>query len=369
MTEDGAAAAGEFEVWALEGGAFDPRALLLVGRATGDRVETSRRLATWSGTTERGRVRVPRTAGASVLLVARQGERYGEIEVGARTRGPVELPVRARAELVARVMDGEGRPVSGVSVGLALEDPRGGLRDLPITTRTGGDGRAVLHGGTEAGAAGAPLVAVVRTATSERLARPITPSLEAAFVLPEPASVELRLVAPDGATDGARGIVQVFAASEGSRSSRATSALVEEGTSGTLVVQGGVPLRAILAVSDPADPYSLVGRTMLDIPAVRGGAMEKVTVDLTTWTELTATLRNGDGPLAAGVTVDLSNARDLRATMRVVTGDGGRVRWFVPPGRIEGGDALRVRVGRAGGEAPLPDPLPRRVDLGAIELR
>ena len=86
VTEDGGAVSGECEIWALEEGAFDPRALLMVGRATGDRVETSRRVATWSGRTVDGRASVLRAAGASALVMARRGASYGEVEVPATAR-------------------------------------------------------------------------------------------------------------------------------------------------------------------------------------------------------------------------------------------------------------------------------------------
>lgn len=367
VTEDGGAVSGECEIWALEEGAFDPRALLMVGRATGDRVETSRRVATWSGRTVDGRTSVPRAAGASALVMARRGASYGEVEVPATARGPVELAIEPRTVLTAWVLDGAGEAVAGVPVGLALRELRGGLRDLPITARTDADGLAVLYGGSEETSEGAPLVAWVRTATAERLVRPITPDLEASFVLPDPATVEVRFAGGPGVR--IEGIVQVFAAAEGSRSTRALAALVEDGTTGKIVVQGGVPLRAIIAVTDPEDPGVIAGRVSVDLGAVQPGEARRETVDLSTWTEITARLRDGRGMLATGAAVEVALAPSLRATMRIVVGDEGRVRWLVPPGGISPGDALRVRAGRAGAEVALPPELSARVDLGELELR
>lgn len=367
VTEDGAAASGECEIWALEEGKFDPRALLMVGRATGDRVDTSRRVATWSGRTVDGRASVPRAAGASVLVMARRGASYGEIEVPAAARGPVELAIEPRTVLTARVLDGAGRPVAGVPVGLGLRELSGGLRDLPISARTDADGLAVLYGGSAETSEGAPLVAWVRTATAERLARPITPDLEASFVLPDPASVEVRFAGGAGAR--IEGIVQVFAAAEGSRSRRALAALVEGGSTEEIVVQGGVPLRAIIAVTDPEDPGVIAGRISVDLGAVPPGETRRETVDLATWTEITARLRDGRGTLATGTAVEVALAPSLRTTMRLLVGDEGRVRWLLAPGRISPGDALRVRTGRVGAETALPPALSARVDLGELELR
>ena len=367
VTEDGGAVSGECEIWALEEGEFDPRALLMVGRATGDRVETSRRVATWSGRTVDGRASVPCAAGASALVMARRGASYGEVEVPATARGPVELAIEPRTVLTARVLDGAGRAVAGVPVGLALRELRGGLRDLPITARTDADGLAVLYGGSEETSEGAPLVAWVRTATAERLVRPITPDLEASFVLPDPATVEVRFAGGPGVR--IEGIVQVFAAAEGSRSTRALAALVEGGTTEKIVVQGGVPLRAIIAVTDPEDPGVIAGRVSVDLGAVRPGETRRETVDLSTWTEITARLRDGRGTLATGAAVEVALAPSLRTTMRIVVGDEGRVKWLVPPGGISPDDVLRVRAGRAGAEAALPPALDSRVDLGELELR
>ena len=366
VTEDGPAASGEFEVWAIQEGAFDPRALLMVGRAVGDRVETSRRIATWSGRTLGGRASVPR-GGATVLVMARRGASYGEIEVPAAARGPAELAIRPRTALVARVLDSAGQPVAGVPVGLALQEPRGGLRDLPIAARTGADGLAVLYGGPEDAPGGAPLVARVRTATAERLVRPITPALEASFVLPDPASVEIRFA---GAAAGAiEGIAQVFAAAEGSHSANTLAAIVEGGATEKIVVAGGVPLRAIIAVIDARGSGAVAGRVSVDLGAVQPGTKLVHTVDLASWTEITARLRDVRGALAVGTTVEVALAPSLRTRMRVVVGDEGRVQWLVPPGAISAGDVFRVRAGRAGAEATLPSALDSRVDLGELELR
>ena len=367
VTEDGAAVFGECEIWALEEGAFDPRALLMVGRATGDRVETSRRVATWSGRTAGGRASVPRAAGASALVMARRGASYGEVEVPAAARGPVELVIRPRSALVARVVNSAGQPVAGVPVGLALREPRGGLRDLPIAGRTGADGLAVLYGGPAEAPDGAPPVARLRTATAERLVRPITRDLEASFVLPDPASVQIRF--EGGAAGGIEGIVQVFAAAEGSRSASTLAATVEGGATEEIVVQGGVPLRAIIAVIDPEDPGAVAGRVSVDLGAVQPGEALVHTVDLANWTEITARLGDGRGELAIGTAVEVALAPSLRTRMRVVVGDEGRVLWLVPPGAISAGEVFRVRAGRAVVEVTLPAALDSRVDLGELELR
>ena len=366
VTEDGAAVSGECEVWALQEGAFDPRALLIAGRAMGDRVETSRRVATWSGRTVGGRASVPRE-GATALVMARRGASYGEIEVPAAARGPVELAIRPRNALVARVVDSAGQPVAGVPVGLALREPRGGLRDLPIAARTGADGLAVLYGGPAEAPDGAPLVARLRTATAERLVRPITRDLEASFVLPDPASVQIRF--EGGAAGGIEGIVQVFAAAEGSRSASTLAATVEGGATEKIVVQGDVPLRAIIAVIDPEDSGAVAGRVSVDLGAVQPGEALVHNVDLASWTEITARLGDGRGELAIGTAVEVALAPSLRTRMRVVVGDEGRVRWLVPPGAISAGEVFRVRAGRAVAEATLPAALDSRVELGELELR
>ncbi|MEE2939294.1 MAG: hypothetical protein VX460_02805 [Planctomycetota bacterium] len=367
VTEGGATVTGECEIWALQEGAFDPRALLVVGRATGDRVETSRRVATWSGRARAGRADLPRAAGASVLVMARRGASYGEVEITPAAVCPVELAIHPRTALTARVVDGAGQPVAGVPVGLGLRELRGGVRDLPIAARTDADGLATLYGGADEAAKGAPLVACVRTATAERLVRPITPALEASFVLPDPASVEVRF--DGGAAGGIEGIVQVFAAAEGSRSARALGSLVERGATEPIVVQGGVPLRAIIAVTDPEDRGVIAGRVSLEVGEVQPGETRRETIDLATWAEITARLRDGRGTLAPGTAVEVALAPSLRTTMRVVVGDEGRIRWLVPPGEIASGDALRVRAGRAGAEAALPPASGSRVDLGELELR
>lgn len=366
VTEDGAAVSGECEVWALQEGAFDPRALLIAGRAMGDRVETSRRVATWSGRTVGGRASVPRE-GATALVMARRGASYGEIEVPAAARGPVELAIRPRNALVARVVDSAGQPVAGVPVGLALREPRGGLRDLPIAARTGADGLAVLYGGPAEAPDGAPLAARLRTATAERLVRPITRDLEASFVLPDPASVQIRF--EGGAAGGIEGIVQVFAAAEGSRSASTLAATVEGGATEKIVVQGDVPLRAIIAVIDPEDSGAVAGRVSVDLGAVQPGEALVHNVDLASWTEITARLGDGRGELAIGTAVEVALAPSLRTRMRVVVGDEGRVRWLVPPGAISAGEVFRVRAGRAVAEATLPAALDSRVELGELELR
>lgn len=366
VTEDGAAVSGECEVWALQGGAFDPRALLIAGRAMGDRVETSRRVATWSGRTVGGRASVPRE-GATALVMARRGASYGEVEVPAAARGPVELAIRPRSVLVARVVDSGGQPVAGVPVGLALREPRGGLRDLPIAARTGADGLAVLYGGPAEAPDGAPLAARLRTATAERLVRPITRDLEASFVLPDPASVQIRF--EGGAAGGIEGIVQVFAAAEGSRSASTLAATVEGGATEKIVVQGDVPLRAIIAVIDPEDSGAVAGRVSVDLGAVQPGEALVHNVDLANWTEITARLGDGRGELAIGTAVEVALAPSLRTRMRVVVGDEGRVRWLVPPGAISAGEVFRVRAGRAVAEATLPAALDSRVELGELELR
>lgn len=366
VTEDGAAVSGECEVWALQDGAFDPRALLIAGRAMGDRVETSRRVATWSGRTVGGRASVPRE-GATALVMARRGASYGEVEVPAAARGPVELAIRPRNALVARVVDSAGQPVAGVPVGLALREPRGGLRDLPIAARTGADGLAVLYGGPAEAPDGAPLAARLRTATAERLVRPITRDLEASFVLPDPASVQIRF--EGGAAGGIEGIVQVFAAAEGSRSASTLAATVEGGATEKIVVQGDVPLRAIIAVIDPEDSGAVAGRVSVDLGAVQPGEALVHNVDLANWTEITARLGDGRGELAIGTAVEVALAPSLRTRMRVVVGDEGRVRWLVPPGAISAGEVFRVRAGRAVAEATLPAALDSRVELGELELR
>ncbi len=367
VTEGGVAASGECEVWALQEGAFDPRALLVVGRATGDRVETSRRVATWSGRTLGGRARVPRAAGASLLVMARRGASYGEVEVPAAARGPVELAIHPRTVMTARVLDRAGRPVAGVPVGLALQELRGGLRDLPIAARTDADGLAVLYGGPAEAPDGAPLVALLRTATAERLVRPITRDLEASFVLPDPASVQIRF--EGGAAGGIEGIVQVFAAAEGSRSASTLAATVEGGATEEIVVEGGVPLRAIIAVIDPEDSGAVAGRVSVDLGAVQPGEALVHTVDLANWTEITARLGDGRGKLAIGTAVEVALAPSLRTRMRVVVGDEGRVLWLVPPGAISAGEVFRVRAGRAVAEVTLPAALDSRVELGELELR
>ena len=107
----------------------------------------------------------------------------------------------------------------------------------------------------------------------------------------------------------------------------------------------------------------------MDLGAVQPGEALVHTVDLANWTEITARLGDGRGKLAIGTAVEVALAPSLRPRMRVVVGDGGRVRWLVPPGAISAGEVLRVRAGRAVAEVTLPAALDSRIELGELELR
>lgn len=365
VLQGGAPAPGEVEVWALHEGAFDPRALVLVGRETGDRVETSRRLATWSGQARDGRVRVPGKGGAAVLVMAQRGAWYGEVEVRRGEAARIELI--ERETLTVYVADATGDPVMGVPVGLAAREARGGQRMLPITALSGEGGEAILYGGP-VGVSSGPLEAVLRAPFRDGGDRAVAPGMDARLVVPRWAIVDLQLPAVEGARTPSA-VVQVFAAAEGSRSTRALTESLAPGDSRWILVEGGTPLRAIVALRDPDDPFALAGRTSLDLGSVAPRRTHEEVIDVAQWTELTGTVQAAGEPLPAGTSLDLSLAPALRESMRVTVREGGAFRWYLPPGAVSAGDLLKIQAGRARGQVPIDGAGGRALGVGTIPLR
>jgi|GEM_PF-1753868 len=367
------------EVWIVDHRSLRADVAVLASRITGDWVETAKAVAASIETTDaNGLVRFPTAPTGGVLVAASKGSYFAALERRQIGSGKFEITLRPRIPYRVHVVDSEGKPAVGVAVSLAI--PRGeAIERLPASARTDEDGVAILHEPPpEAFAArrdvdrGTVRLAVARIPAGSQPTAPVDPVGTGEIVLPPCGTVELIASHSQFSQDHWKGVVQLFAAKNGSRSDQTLAARFEGGRVTFKYVEVGIDLRAVAVIveeddparrpvgafSDRLEPVELPGEVRGRVLLLDKGAM------------IEGNAVNAKGEPFAGVPLTLMVENDPATTWTIMTDDRGGFRWLVTKTR-EGLDGALVllRANGAKGTKTLPNvPLGSTVPLGTIEL-
>lgn len=260
---------GGASVFALHAAALDPAALVLSSRVTGDRARTLKGRATWRGlSSEDGRVLIPMAGDRGCLIAVEAGELYGEAEYGGSGGEGLEMTLASRRSVEIRVLNDDGTPAAGVALTVRAEDSKGALQALPITSVTGSDGAAVLYV-PRGGAAGLEVMARLAMVDPQRVS--LAGGNERTIQLPPMGSYEIEVRGHPTFQGPVAGLAQVFAASDGSRSSTTLAVPIVAGRAIVPRVPAGVALRLICAVADGDRASEILANQSVPIPAVAAG--------------------------------------------------------------------------------------------------
>lgn len=272
---DGGPLAGA-DVIVLHAAALDPAALLLSSRVTGDRIRTLEGRATWRGRTGAdGLVQVPMAAKGGCLVAVRAGALYGEGEYRGSGGDRLDVVVTERRSVDVAVTAWDGSPAQGVALTVRAEDAKGVLQALPITSVTDANGVATLH--VPAGRLGG-LEVMARIAVQGALRVPIGGEGPASISLPRTGSLEIEVQGHPTFEGAPAGLVQVFAASDGSRSRTTLAVPIVNGRATVPLVEAGTALRIICAVADGTDPSEILASQSISVPAVAAGEVGRARV-------------------------------------------------------------------------------------------
>lgn len=341
---------------------------VVAGRVTGDVVATVHAMASSVGRTDRvGIARLAWPEGESLLIAVERDARYGQVELPASevpTDEPLNVTAPLRLEQHVSIDAEDGGPLEGVQISAAVRGEGDAIDILPVTAVTDSSGRADLRVPKGAFGQRVPLV-VARIATKERVIGPWRTGAVARLTAPPTAEARIAPI-PDPAGGTLHALVQVFAESDGSRSTATLAHRV--GADGGFIgrVERGIDLRAValLTRGEGAD-QQLLGRfewtikaRETDAPIVMPLATDAILV------EGRVTDAAAEALADAALQIDLPGRP--RTEWATTTDVDGRFAYLVPR-RVALDAQIRVRVadGREG-TAALSGTPPEYVDLGDI---
>lgn len=324
------------------------------------------------------------------LVAARSGALFGMAEsLGAPGRGDrIELRLVERKSYRVELTDSEGVPAAGVQITLAAPDPGAPDRPfmLPSAATTDADGRATLF---EPPAAATRVVEgldqVPERLAVLRLAAPDLPPLElradgeaTPWELPPMERLELVCKHAAFSREHWAGLVQVFPAADGSRSSRTLAQSLDGGVLKLPFVAQGEDLRAVAVISEASAPERFLGTFTMAIDALdagsRGAAWRSVELPLDAGLIVTGRCVDAKGAGLGEETIDLFVVGDAGTSWTQVTDVEGRFRWLLlRPGKTLAKVVVGARTERPGGDlrgtTRLGDVAPGQVvDLGVLTL-
>lgn len=343
---------------------------VVAGRVTGDVVATVHAMAAAVGRTDRlGMARLAWPEGDSLLIAVERDARYGQIELPASEISrsePLTVTAPLRLEQYVTIDAEDGGPLGGVQISAAVRGEGDAIEILPVTAVTDSSGRADLRVPKGAFGQRVPLV-VARIATRERVIGPWRTGAVARLTAPPTAEAHLAPI-PDPAGGTLHALVQVFAESDGSRSTATLAHRV--GPEGGLIgrVERGIDLRAVALLSrgDGADQL-LLGRFEWTIKAREVG--QPIHMPLETDAVLVeGRVTDAAGAALGGVAVQIDLPGRPRTEWSSTTDGEGRFAYLVPR-RVARDAQLRVRASgdREGSAALTANPMPY-VDLGDVAV-
>ncbi|MEM6671773.1 MAG: hypothetical protein AAF726_02955 [Planctomycetota bacterium] len=371
------------EVWIVDRLQLRAEEAVLASRMTGDWVETSLLLAAQNELTDAaGAARFGETPQSGVLVAARSGALFGGVELGAVRRNEViEISVRPRPTYRVRVLDPSGAPVVGVPMSLGIPREDRGAERLAATSLTDSSGLAVIY---EPPAAAFPArgrrslstarVAVARIATRDSVRVAVDEVTTAELALPPTASVAIEARHPWFGPAHWGGVVQLFAASDGSRSEVTLASEIIGGRALVQHVEIGVDLRvvAVLSEAGDGDARRFVGtHTQKLEPVETPGELVDRVLELGGGAFFAGRIVDASGEPLAGQPVDVRIARRPSTSWTVVTDELGAFRWLLtnaPDGLENAEIELSTRTSSALSLVPAQASASTR-DLGTIELR
>ena len=277
-----------------------------------------------------------------------------------------------------RVVDSEGEPAPGVAVSLGI--PRGEtIQRIPSSARTDEDGYAtLLEPPPQAFAArrdedrGTVRVAVARIPANQALTAAVDPVGTGEIQLPATGSVTLIASHSQFAADHWEGVVQLFAAKNGTGSDKTLAKTLTDGRVEYPYVEVGVDLRVVAVVVEKDDPaVRPVGKYMERLePVVAAGEQRSRVMTLDRGAMIEGSIVDAEGEPIAGVPVTLMIRNDPATTWAIITDEAGGFRWLVTESRVGlNGALVELRAARKSGTKTLPAVPPgTTVDIGAVEL-
>lgn len=281
-------------VWILERDGLDPVEAAFTARVTGDLVETSRVLASHTGTTDAlGRAAFEFIEAANVLAAGEHGPLFGQIELvgtpAERRANEAVIRLENRRAFEVLVTHANGDAAASIPVTAGVETPVPGATDgrtrsdlLPVTARTDANGRATLYlpRGFERGRA----FARARIASEERSSAELVQGRAARIELPATSALELRVVDRHDLAPIEGGFVQLFALRDGSVSDATLVRRIAEGRVRFPAVELGAPLNATCVLRTPSG----YGRAKVRVEPI-GESTDTATIEIDT-TDLTPIL-------------------------------------------------------------------------------
>ncbi|QDV05422.1 hypothetical protein Poly30_09190 [Planctomycetes bacterium Poly30] len=374
VTGPGGESLAGVEVWLVDPRSVDPERAVIASRTLGDWVEASRAVATEVlSTDDRGLAHFEARCEEGFLVAARRDALFGLVErvVPLPPKEQVPLQLLARAAYPVRVVDASGAPARGVALTLAAPDPATPDESfaLPSSAFTDERGLATLYEpppvatGVFEGLDQVPeRVAILRIPVGGLAPVPLAPGGERVNVeLPPLQPIELRCQHAAFSEDHWAGLVQVFLASDGSRSERTLAQAFEAGRIRLPYASRREDLRLHAVISEAAAPGRFIGMLTLDAPATG-------VIDLPLDEGLIVTGRcvDAEGSALADQTIDLFVVGDASTAWTLVTDGEGRFRWLL----LRPGKALaRVVIGaRTRGTGPPKKSTKRLGDVSAGEV-
>ncbi len=380
------------EVWLVDPSTVDPKRAVIASRTLGDWVAASRAMATLVEVTDgNGAVAFEGARPQGFLVAARSGALFGMAERREPLRRGelLELNLVERKSYRVRLSDSSGAPAVGVPMTLAAPDP--GTPDrpymLPATATTNAAGEATLF---EPPAAATNVLEGLdqipeRLAVLRLPARGLVPlelrddgeSLPWAL----PPLGELRLVGRHPAFSEAHwtGLVQVFPAADGSRSSRTLTQHLTDGALELPYVSQDDDLRAVVVISEASAPERFIGTMTMALEApdedAAIAAPRVAELPLDTGLILTGRCVDAKGAALGEETIDLFVVGDAGASWTVITDAEGRFRWLLlRPGKPLAKVVVGARSERAQGDLRATTRLGdvaagQVVDLGVLTLK
>lgn len=381
------------EVWLVDPREVVPERAVVASRTLGDWVEASRAMATevaW--TNARGIATFAGERDAGYLVAARQGALFGLVE---RTAPPAKgertnLQLAGRAAYPVLVRDGSGAPAPGVALTLAAPDPATPDRPfpLPATAFTDERGLATLY---EPPAIAAQVfegldqiperIALIRIPAEGLAPVSLDPGGERVeAILPALRPLEIRCQHAAFSEEHWAGLVQVFLASDGSRSERTLAQVLDGGRLTMPHATAANDLRLIAVVSEAAAPERFIGTLTLVAPrdsAASGasGAARVIELPLDSGLLLTGRCLDASGKALTNATIDLFVVGDASTSWTQVTDAEGRFRWLLTrPGKPLARVVVGVRTRGDGGQTKATKRLGEVaagevVDVGVLTLR
>lgn len=380
VLDEAGGAVADAEVWIVDRLAIRADVAVVASRMTGDWVQTSVEIATEVRRTDAdGKATFDVVPQSGVLVAARRGALFGGVELKGLGGRELEIRLRPRPTYRVRVVDADGEPAVGVPMSLAI--PRGDeLERLAATSFTDAEGLAVMYEpppaaytarrGTDRGTA---RVAVARIATRDVLQVAVDPVGTAELQLPPTGSVALVASHPDFPVDHWRGVIQLFAAADGSRSELTLAASLDDSRVVVDHVEVGVPLRAVIVLGEKGDEVRrLIGKhAELLKPVENPGEQTSRILLLDGGGLFEGRVIDEEGEPIAGAALDLVVRDDPGTTWTLITDDDGGFRWLLTSSREPlDGAVVELKATRRRGTVTIPrgSPAAGLVSLGTVEL-